>query len=217
MKKFSALVLTFLVAVLLSACSTFHDDVTQTYPQDEPHEATVFLQIKDPTSFDPSMITDWKAEIERIIAEQAIDETDTPKIVSVKIREAVTDNTYTVDLTLSNTPPSVVKKVVRPFKIYYTQQLYNPIELLPANSHFTYIVGYTAEDRHSEANTDWIVNNQDDDSYIYLWTSTAPIEFKDVYPNRPLYYVIVIGCALVLGVIVYLFSRYSCKKTQKPL
>lgn len=217
MKKFGAIVLIVLVSVLLTACSTFHDDSLETTPLDEPYQATVFLKSENPTATLSTLLTEWEAEINRMITEMAMDNGDTPKITAVKVNNIAENNICTVQLTLSNVPPLNIKKSVRPFKIYYTQTIYNPIELLPNSDHFDYIVGLATTRRHSAVNTDW-VNAQEDGSYLYLWNTRHPIEFQDVYPNRLLYYVLVVAGAMVIGVIVYLVSRYSdCKKREKTL
>ena len=214
MKKFTALVFIFLTALMLSACSTFHDDSTQTYPQDEPYTTTVFLKLKDGVMFKPEMLTNWQGDIERIITESA-DDTTNPKITAYSVSGSA--SLYTVNLTLANVPASTMQKSVRPFKIYYTQTMYNPITLMPANEHFIYMVGYTFERRHSSANTEFI-NQDEDGNYTYLWTTSDPIEVKDIYPNRPLYYAILVAGALVVGVVVYLVSRYiDCKKRKMSL
>ncbi len=217
MKKLSAIFLVALVAVVLSACTAFYDDNLETTPMAEPYQATVFLQSKTGLNIMPNLITEWEADINRLIAEMALEESPTPKITAVEITGATNTDTYTVNLTLSNVPPLNIKKTVRPFKIVYTQTIYNPIELLPNSEYFHYIVGYTTERRHSTVNTEWI-EKQEDGSYIYLWNSREPIEFQDVYPNRPLYYLIVIVGGIIIGVIVYFACRYSyCKKQQKTL
>ena len=217
MKKFGALFLVVLVAVMLSACTAFYDDELQTTAMSEPYQAVVFLQSKHGVNFQPSLLTEWEAEINRLITEMALEDSVAPKITAVKISDVASEDTYTVELTLTNVPPLNIQKKVRPFQIYYTQTIYNPIELLPNSEHFNYIVGYTTERRHSFVNTEWI-EKQDDGSYVYLWSSREPIQFMDVYPNRPLYYFIIIAGSIVVGLIVYFVSRYSyCKKRQKQL
>jgi len=217
MKKLSALCLICLTACLLSACSTFYDDSTQTFSQDEHYTATVFLKLKDGITFTPELIINWKADVERMITENA--DANTTKITAVNCDTIATTNlnAYSVELTLTNVPDSTIHKVVRPFKIYYTQKIYNPIALLPPNENFIYIVGYTFERRHSDANTE-LISQDETGNYTYLWTTADLIEIKDVYPNRPLYYVIIIASAVILGVIVYAISRYNdCKKRKMSL
>ena len=215
MKKLSAFVLICLTAMVLSACSAFHDESTQTFPLEEPYTATVFLQLNQGVIFTPELLTTWKADVERIITANA-EETTLPKITAVSYDNNITagTNTFPVELTLSNVPASTSYKVVRPFKIYYTQTIYNPIALLPANANFTYIVGFTFDRRHSWANTEF-VSQDENGEYTYLWTSSEVIEIKDVYPNRTLYYVIIVAGALAVGVVVYLIKRYSDCKKQK--
>ena len=217
MKKLSALLLVCLTAVMLSACSAFYDETTQSYPQDEPYTATVYLKLNEGVTFTPDLLTNWKADIERIIIQSA--EADTTKITAVNCDTEFSTmlSAYPVELTLSQVPASTVRKVVRPFKIYYTQMLYNPIALLPTNENFTYVVGFTFERRHSKANTD-LISEDESGNYTYLWTTSNPIEIQDIYPNRPLYYVIVIGCTLVVGAVVYAICRYNdCKKRKMSL
>ena len=223
MKKLSAFLCVVLLAVTLSACQAFHDDTTQDYPQDEPFAAAVFLQVKDPTWFSIDLLTAWKADMERLITAMANStDPDAPKITALSFRETIDADAallemYTVDLTISRVPPTTLSRAVRPFKIYYTQTVYNPIALLPDSNTFTYIIGYTSSRRHSTANTDW-VNTTDDGEYVYFWTTGDTIEFHDVYPNRPLYYLLVFLGAGLIAVVVYLICRYNyCKKIQKPL
>lgn len=221
MKKISAFIFIVLVAISLSACSSFYDDNTQTYPQDEPYTATVFLKVNQEMTFSVDKLTEWKGEVNTLIAQMALDENSAdPKITNVKFQNSFSDDnsdTFTVELTLTNVPDSTLHKTVRPFKIYYQQTIYNPIKLLPESDTFTYVVGYSSTRRHSSANAD-LISMQDDGSYYYLWTSSDAIEFNDIYPNRPLYYLIVIAGAVVIGSFVYLISRHNdCKKTQKPL
>lgn len=222
MKKLGALLLIICVAVTLSACSAFHDDSTTTYPQDEPMQATVFLQVADIVNFSPALLPEWKTKT--LLKNQAsvTDDPNAVKITDITFRDPIEADdpildTYTVDLTLTNVPATTLQKIVRPFKIDYIQTVFNPITLLPESDNFTYVVGYTATRRHSAVNTDWVAT-QADGSYVYLWTTTEPIEFHDVYPNRPLYYLLVLVGAAVIGGVVYLISRYNdCKKSQKPL
>ena len=220
MKKFSAFLLVVLLAVSLSACQAFHDDRTQEYPQDEPLRVAVFLQVKDIFHFDPAKdLAAWEGTMNaQITTTNNATDTDAPRIVEFKFRDTTTTNdTYAVDLTITNVPATVVKKTVRPFKIAYSQTVYNPIALLPPSDTFTYVVGYSAERRHSSSNAEQ-VGTDDEGNYVYLWTTGDTIEFTDVYPNRPLYYLLVIVGALVIGAAVYLFYRHNdCKKTQKPL
>lgn len=219
MKKLGALLLIIGVAVTLSACSAFHDDRTTTYPQDEPMQATVFLQVADIVNFSPALLPEWKT---KTLLQNQTDDPNAVKITDITFRDSIDADapvldTYTVDLTLTNVPATTLQKIVHPFKIDYIQTVFNPISLLPASDDFIYVVGYTATRRHSSVNTDWVAT-QADGSYVYLWTSTDPIEFHDVYPNRPLYYLLVLVGAAVIGGVVYLISRYNdCKKSQKPL
>ncbi|MCM1404435.1 MAG: hypothetical protein NC133_02975 [Prevotella sp.] len=227
MKKFGALCLVVLVAFTLAACRAFDDDSTQTYPQDDPLTMAVFLQVKHPATFSTDLLADWQATVNTLIAQMA-DDPAAVKITQAKFRETSDEGTYTVDLTLSNVPATTVQKIVRPFKISVKQTVYNPIALLPASDIFTYVVGYTSERRHSAVNTE-LVDIQDDGNYVYLWTTTEPLEFTNVYPNRPLYYLLVLLGAGVVGVIVYVVARYrvrrqteiftdiDCNHVQKPL
>lgn len=217
MKKLSALVLVCLTAVVLSACSTFHGSTTETYPQDEPYTTTVFLQVNQDEMITPDLLVQWKADVERLITANA-DATE-PKITAVDCDTNIAAgvSTFAVELTLANMPAATLKKVVRPFKIYYTQTLYNPIALLPVSDKFTYIVGFTFERRHSDANTD-LISQEENGEYTYLWTTGDPIVIKDVYPNRPLYYLLIVVGAVIVGVAVYLISRYiDCKKQKSSL
>jgi len=217
MKKLGALLCVLLVTVMLSACQTFYDNTTKNSIQDEPMETTVFLQLKNlpiGSTVDAELIS-WLGTV-RADAETA--DPDTTHILTAELRTTTTsDNTYTVDLTLTHVPDSVLEKTVRPFKIYYKHVIYNPIALLPASDVFTYVVGYTTTRRHSSANTDWITTD-DDGNYVYLWTTSDSVEFTDVYANRPLYLIIVLGGAAVVGAVVYFVSRYyDCKNRKNHL
>ncbi len=217
MKKLSALLCIIWAAVMLTACSAFHDDTTKDYPQDNPLTTTIFLQIKQLpiNSTVDAELTQWSGQVLNPNAAPT-DETAT-KITDLKFRENTeTESTYTVDLTINNVPASTMQKTVRPFKITYTQTMFNPISLLPDSETFTYIVAYTTERRHSAANTDNMttVNNE----YVYFWTTDNTIEFVDVYPNRPLYYLIILGGAFVVGGFILMVSRdYDCKKRKNQL
>lgn len=220
MKKIWALGILFLTTLVLSACSAFVDDITQTYPTDEPLTMAVFLQVNDMTTFTVAQFEAWKGELNRIIIQMAADTENTePKITSAVFRDTGTNlqNTYTVDLTLTNVPASTVQKTVRPFKIDYTQTIYNPIQLLPTSETFTYVIGYTSERRHSSANANKLVT-EENGNYVYLWTTSDPIVLHDIYPNRPLYYFLVLCGAGIIGGIVYAISRFNdCKRQQKTL
>ena len=217
MKKFSALVIICLTAVMLSACSAFYDDQTQNYTQDNPYTTTVFLKLKEDVTFAPDLLANWKADVERIITATTGVETAKITAVNCDTKFSTTVSAYPVELTLANVPDTTTRKVVRPFKIYYTQTIYNPIALLPASEHFVYFVGYTFERRHSSANTKLISQDETGD-YTYLWTTSEPIQVQNIYPNRPLYYVIIIGIVILVGVAVYGVSRYiDCKKRKMSL
>lgn len=232
MKKFSALLLVILAAVTLSACHAFHDDSIETYTIDDPYEATIFLQIKDLTATSATIDlawTEWRGATLRHNQAQLSDGTTAVEILDINLREAIDVEaspleTYTVDLTLTNVPATAVHKTVRPFKIYYTQTIFNPLSLLPNSDTFTYFVGFTTSRRHSATNTD-LMASQDDGTYAYLWTTddtatVTPIEFKDTYPNRPLYYVLAFLGAAALGVVVFFMTRLrdnDCKKPQETL
>lgn len=218
MKKFGVLLLVVLVAMSLSACSAFYDDTAKEYPADEPLNMAVFLQVKTVLADTTEAINQWKGEMERLKTEMANDTDPTAvKIIDFKFRDendSAPEGTYTVDLTLTNVPATTVQKITRPFKIYVKQTTFNPIALLPESDAFTYVVGYTTERRQSAVNTDW-VETQDDGTYVYLWTTGDTIEFTNVYPNRPLYFVLVFVGAIALGAIVYCVARYKAK--HKPL
>lgn len=219
MKKFGVLLLVVLVAMSLSACSAFYDETTKDYPADEPLEMAVFLQVKDIANFSAAKLADWNAALQSAITQTAHDNDPAAvKITAAKLREINDEalhDTYTVDLTLTNVPATTVQRTVRPFKIYIKQTTFNPISLLPASDTFTYVVGYTSERRHSAVNTEW-VETQDDGTYAYLWTTGDAIEFTNVYPNRPLYYVLVFVGAVALGVVVYCVARYKAKRELLP-
>ena len=215
MKKIAALLCVILVAFSMSACRTFNDDKTQNYPQDNPLENTLFLQIKQiPTeSTVGDELTKWRSKILTAIADESA-----TKIVDVKFRtESEISGTYTVDLIINNVPDSTVQKTIRPFKITYTQKIYNPIAILPNSDVFTYVVAYESTKKHSASNADEITKTNEN-GYVYFWSTGTVIEFIDIYPNRPLYYLIIVVGATIIGVLVYLISRYSdCKKHKKQL
>ena len=217
MKKLGVFLCVILVAISMSACRAFHDDTTENYPQDNPLETTIFLQIKNlPTGSNVATeLATWQSAVNVHNASKTDDET---KIVDIKLRDNTEDaETYPVDLKINHVPASTLRKQVYPFKIIYTQTIYNPIALLPNSDVFTYLVGYETERRHSDSNTDQLVTN-DDGTYVYLWTSAESIQFIDVYPNRPLYYLIIVTAAFALGTFVWIISRYNdCKKRKKML
>lgn len=215
MKKIGAVLCLFFVAVALSACNAFHANTTKNYPQENPQETTVFLRINTdaiPTgSTVADELTKWKANV---LMQQSTEATAT-KIIDIKY-DTETPSVYRADLTIQNVPDSVLTKTVRPFKITYHQSIYNPIALLPETDIFQYNVLYSSERRHSESSateSDYI-----DGEYAYYWTDATTVEFTDAYPNRPLYIVLVFAGALVIGVAVYLISRYyDCKKRKHQL
>ena len=216
MKKFSAVVCVILVAISLSACRTFYDTTTENYPQENPLETTIFLQFKNLGADPVAELSNW-LNIVRTENEAITDETAV-KIISIEPRDDGTlTDTYTFDLKLQNVPDSTLRKQVRPFKITYTQTIFNPITLLPDSDVFTYIVAYNATKRHSAANAKQIMIDEDG-NYVYLWTTNTEIQFVDVYPNRPLYYLFIVIGAAILGTVVYLVSRYyDCKKRKNQL
>ena len=216
MKKLSALLCMILVAVALSACTAFHGDTVQNYPQEAPYVATVFLQPIH--TVDAAVVQNWCAEVLTYNAGKSDDE---PKVTDVQF-EPDADNTYRVDLTINHIPDSTLTKTAQPFKLIYTQRLYNPLVLLPASSDFNYYVGFTSERRHSSSNADQVTKvqaTQDQAGYnVYLWSSDKTIEFVDIYPNRTLYIVLTIAGAALVGVVVFLVSRYcDCKKRKYQL
>lgn len=217
MKKFCALLCLVFVALTLSSCSAFYDDTTKTYPQDDPLEATIFLQVNNIADFSAAKLQAWQGAVNTLITQMAADtDSDAPKITAFTFRNEIDEalyGTYTVDMTITNVPASTMQRKVRPFKIYYVQTIYNPIALLPESDTFTYVVGYTTERRHSAVNTER-VETQDDGNYVYLWTTDDAIEFTDVYPNRPLYYLLVLVGAAVIGTIVYFISRHLAKQNS---
>ncbi len=213
MKKISAFLCIILVAVAMSACSTFYDDTTKNYPQSNPMQTTIFLQIKAiPVGSTLDIeLTNWKAAV---LTQQPTQETAT-KIIDINYATE-TSTVYRAELTLQNVPDSTAEKTVRPFQIFYTQKIYNPLALLPDSDVFQYNILFGAEHRHSSASTQDIT--YDNGEYVYYWTDATPIEFTDVYPNRPLYIIIIIASAVVIGVITYLISRYyDCKKRKHQL
>ena len=217
MKKLSALLCIIWAAVMLTACSAFHDDTTKDYPQDNPLTTTVFLQIKQLpiNSTIDAELTQWRSQV--LTQNAALTDETATQITDIQFRENTeTESTYTVDLTINNVPASTMQKTVRPFKITYTQTIFNPISLFPDSETFTYIVAYSAERRHSTTNADdaTTMNN----NYVYFWTTNNTIEFVDVYPNRPLYYLIILGGAFVVGGFILIVSRdYDCKKRKNQL
>lgn len=212
MKKFSVILCLILVAVALSACSAFHNDTTKNYPQTNPQASTIFLRVKTDTTIDARTIQDWQAAVYDY---QKNDETAT-KITKIKDIVPEADHVYRVNLTLANVPDSTATKVVRPFKITYQQTIYNPLALLPDNEVFAYYILYSSERRHSSASTTAV--EQEDGQYIYVWNDGTTITFTDIYPNRPLYLLIIIAGATVVGVLVFITSRYyDCKKRKYQL
>lgn len=216
MKKLSALLLILLTTVMLSACTAFYDDSTQTYPQEATYQTTVFLQGKNGILITAERLAEWQAQIQTLIVGSSAD-TVNPKITAVDCTpDATTDfsEPFPVNLTLANVPESTARKVVRPFRITYTETLYNPIALLPTSDNFEYVIGYTFERRHSETNAD-AVTMDEDGNYIYFWTSSDPLQIINVYPNRPLYYLLVVVGAVLIGALIYFINRYSdCKKRK---
>lgn len=216
MKKLSMILCVLLVAVGLSACSTFHSDTTQNYPQTNPYATTIFLRviaIPDGSTIDAEL-TRWTGAV---LINQPTDE-DATKIVSKPVITPAANGVYRVDLTLQNVPDTVLTKTTRPFKIIYHRTVYNPIALLPADDPvFEYYILFGSKRRHSSASTTTPPQYQDNE-YTYFWTDATPIEFTDIYPNRPLYFILIGAGALIIGVIVYLISRYyDCKKRKYQL
>ncbi len=218
MKKLGVLLCVILVAISMSACQTFNDDATENYPQNNPLNTTIFLQIKAiPLGSTADLeLTKWLGAV-RSEHEAITDETAT-KITQIEPRSTMeNENTYAIDLTIQNAPASTLDKHVRPFKMIYTQTVFNPIALLPDSDVFLYIVGYSSERRHSDSNAVQLITD-DNGEYVYLWTNGETIEFVDIYPNRPLYYLLTIAGAIVIGVLVFIVSRYNdCKKRKKLL
>ena len=216
MKKFGALLCIIVVAVTLSACAAFHDDQTKNYSQVSPYSATVLLQFKGEET-DASATAawqNWQAALERQITATA--EATGPHITAWEVSSSTAD-TYAVTITIANPPDLVVQKTVRPFKIIYTQTAFNPLGLLPASDTFDYLVGLVSPRRHSRANAD-LVAVQDDGNYAYFWTTDQTMELVDVYPNRPLYYLLVLVGGLAVGAAVYAWRQYNdCKNDKKPL
>ena len=217
MKKLGAVFCVFLVAVMLSACQAFHSETAKTYAQDEPMTTTVFLQLKNLPSGSTvdTELTNWLGAV-RTAAETA--DPDSTHILTAELQNvSQSDATYTIKLTLTHVPDNTWQKTVRPFKIYVHQTMYNPLVLLPDSDVFTYYIGYTSERRHSSTNANQMATDKDG-NYVYLWSSKTTAEFNDVYANRPLYIILVVVGATVIGVIVFLVSRYyDCKKRQKQL
>lgn len=232
MKKFSALVCVLLVATLLSACQSFYADTNTELSNPDPLTVAVFLQVNHlplGTTVDEALAA-WLGDVNRLI--ETTPAGDGPHLTAVTPDEdATATGTITMRLTIANPPAELVKRTTRPFQITLTHQIFNPIRLLPASPVFGYVVGFTTKRRHSAANTN-LVTTDEDGQYVYLWTSNdtddatadgladsvETLEFVDVYPNRPLYYLLVLVGAAVLGLIVYLVSRdYDCKNPQKQL
>lgn len=222
MKKFSALLCVILVAISLSACRTFHDDTTTDYPQDNPLKMVVYLSIKNlPTlSTIDAELANWRSEVLTLNA--GITDDAAPKITAIAFGENTAEGTYVAQLTVANVPNSTLRKQTQPFKIIYTQTIYNPIALLPESNVFAYMVGSSAKLRHSDSNADQVsfveATQEESSYYVYLWVSNKNLEFTDVYPNRPLYYLLVVLGGVALGAVVYFIARYSyCKKRQNQL
>lgn len=216
MKKCGAVLCVLMVAVLCCACRTFNDYETVEIANTDP-TAVVFVQLNDGVVFDPSFLPDLKAAIltqsEQIKAENP----DAPYVTNAQFGDVAVDEPYTLTLTLANFPAQVVTLDTKPWTITRTYTIFNPLSLLPADERFTYYTGLTTDRRHSSANTEHIAL-QDDGDYAYLWTGTDALVITDVFPNRTLYYLCALGAATVVGVIIFLVSRYiSCKKQRQSL
>ncbi len=208
------------VAVLCSACSAFNNYETVELPVDDP-TAVVFVQLNAGVVFDldylmgtpDSLLSRLITDNEQIKAEHP----DAPYVTAAQFRETpVADATepYALALTIANYPAQVATLNTQPWTITRTYTLFNPLALMPADDHFTYYTGITSERRHSSANAT-AVSLTEDGEYAYLWTGTDAITITDVFPNRPLYYLLALGVAAVVGVVIFLVARYiSCKKRR---
>ena len=192
-----------LLAVILSACSTFVD--YQTYYLAE--ETTTTLVVKFEATATAEKFAALKADLNRLIDTTPADD---PHPHITKAEWSDTDETPTLTLTLANVPDQVITIDTKPFTIVRTQTVFNPISLLPESADFTYYIGFTATRRHSHATTEQI-QAQDDGTYLYIWDNGADIVFTDNYPNPPLYYILVAVTAVIVGVAVYLICRRQAK------
>ena len=186
--------------------------------------AVIFVQLNPGVIFDSKLLMgDPESLVSRIItnSEQIkAQDPDAPYVTAAEFREVPTadaDDPYALVLTVANYPAQVATLDTKPWTITRTYTIFNPISLLPADDRFTYYTGLVSERRHSSANTT-DVSAQDDGTYVYLWSGTDALVVTDVYPNRPLYYLIALGVAAVVGVLIFVSARcFSCKKRRQPL
>lgn len=223
MKKFAAGLLLLVVGVVCTACSTFNDYQTVEIANTDP-TAVIFVQLNAGVVFDVNLLMDdpnsllakIKTQSEQIKAADP----DAPYVTNAEFRELPTADAtdpYALVLTIANYPVQVATLDTKPWTITRTYTIFNPISLLPADDNFTYYTGLTSERRHSSTNTT-LIAQEDDGTYVYLWSSTDAMTVTDVYPNRPLYYIIALGVAAGVGVIIFVIARYlSCKKRRQPL
>lgn len=215
MKKLGALLLIVCASVLLGACSPFHGTQTQTLAETNPQVTTVLVQLNPGVTFDAGRFT---ALVTYLKTTPTAPVTITDARFLDELTETAAQNTYyTLELTLSGVPAQVVTVETKPFTITRTQTVFNPISLLPTWPEFTYGVGINTTRRPSQVSTPH-VGRDTDGSYLYLWTTGDPIVFTDIYPNRPLYYLLALAATAVISVLIYLSARYiSCKKRQKNI
>ena len=218
---YCGLSLGFTAVATFSGWKIFNDESTEFYAQANPYETLIFLYPKKDVGFTVQNLTDWQADMERLITLTA-GQTDTPKVVDIDCDLTFLENeavqAYPVLITFANLPEVTVDKKVSPFKIEYTQTVFNPLLLLPTSEDFSYGITYMFERRHSSSNAALISEDENTGSVIYMWTSTDTIIIKDLYPNRLLPYVLILLAAPTLGIITYLVCRYSdCKKAQEVL
>lgn len=208
------------LAVMLTACSNFRAYQEHHLPENTPQTASVLVQFNVTAGLTPTEITEKLAALDADIY-RAIEAgtAGSPRLTAHQweTEAAVTSDTLTLTLTLADVPDQVVTIDTKPFYHVRTQTVFNPISLLPASADFTYYVAFTATRRHSQVTTD-LVQAQDDGTYLYVWADGRDIVFTDYYANPPLYYLLTIVATAVVGVAVYLISRYFyCKKTNNPL
>lgn len=212
-----------LTAVLLSACSTFHDYQAVTQPPlDNP---VIFVQINPNVKFSPALLLDDPDSLltQILLKNEQIHaaDPDAPYITAAEyLDEPLTarpaGDAYQLSITVANVPDTTVSLTTEPFIITRESNYFNPLTLLPdadvpVMQYVTCYYGLTSssEPRHTTATT---VAQQADGSYALLWSSPDAITFVDYYPNRPLYYVIALAVGAVVLVVTWGLARYFyCK------
>lgn len=218
---YGALALGITTIATFSDWKILNDESLETYEQGSPYETIIFLKPKDDIEFSVDNLTNWKAEVERLmtITESV---TDSPKITKCSFSLNFLENTdvkaYPILITFENLPEVNVNKKVNPLIIEYTQTIFNPLSLLPESTDFDYAIMYTFERHHSYANTELITQDDTSSYYTYTWQTTEPIIVKNLYGNRLLPYILILLAAPAVGLACYFGSRYcDCKKNKNTL